>query len=71
MQSGIMFGAVEAMEGIVRRIKSELGADPRVVATGGFAKLFSAHTSMIDCIEPSLVLDGVRIIYEINKKRER
>ncbi len=71
MQSGIMFGAIEAMEGIVRRIKSELGLDPKVIATGGYAKLLSAHTTMIDYIEPSLVLEGVRIIYELNRNRER
>lgn len=64
MQSGIMFGAVDAMEGIVRRIKSSLGADAQVVATGGYAKIMSAQSSVINHIEPTLVLEGVRIIYD-------
>ena len=69
MQSGIMFGAVDAMEGIVRRIKKSLGREAKVVATGGLAKIISAHTGVIDYIEPALVLEGVRIIYEKNQKK--
>ncbi len=69
MQSGIMFGAVDAMEGIVRRIKSSLGTDAKVVATGGYARVISARTKVIDYIEPALVLEGVRIIYEKNRKK--
>jgi type III pantothenate kinase len=69
MQSGIMFGAVDAMEGIVRRIKHSLGADAKVIATGGYAKIISAQSNVIDFLEPALVLEGVRIIYEKNKKK--
>jgi len=69
MQSGIMFGAIDAMEGIVRRIKSSLAADPKVIATGGYAKIIAEKTKVIDHIEPALVLEGVRIIYEANRKR--
>ncbi len=76
MQSGIMFGAVDAMEGIVRRIKQSLSKNQpsgshgvKVVATGGFAKIIAAHTNVIDYIEPALVLDGVRIICEANRKK--
>ncbi len=69
MQSGIMFGAIDAMEGIVKRIKTSLKADAKVVATGGFAKVMSSRTEIIDYIEPALVLEGVRIIYEKNRKK--
>lgn len=69
MQSGIMFGAVDAMEGIVRRIKSSLGTDAQVVATGGYAKIMSAQATVINHIEPTLVLEGVRIIYDKTKKK--
>ncbi len=69
MQSGIMFAAVDAMEGIVRRIKISLGTDAKVIATGGFAGIMASRTKVIDFIEPALVLEGVRIIYEENKKR--
>ncbi|HUI31422.1 MAG TPA: type III pantothenate kinase [Candidatus Acidoferrales bacterium] len=68
MQSGIMFGAVDAMEGIVRRIKISLGAESKVIATGGYSKIIAAKTKVIDHIEPALVLEGIRIIYKANKK---
>ena len=67
MQSGIMFGAIEAMEGIVRRIKRALQAEPKVVATGGYAKIIAEKTEIIHHIEPALVLDGIRLIYEANR----
>ncbi len=71
MQSGIMFGAVEATEGIVRRIKQSLGTESKVIATGGYARIISEKTRVIDHIEPTLVLEGVRLIYEKNKKKSR
>ena len=64
MQSGVMFGTVDAVEGIIRRITAELGSTPRVIATGGLAGIIAAHTKVIQACEPSLVLDGVRLIYE-------
>ena len=70
MQSGIMFGAIDAMEGIVRRIKDTLGAEVAVIATGGYGKIMSAHTGIINHLEPALVLEGVRIIYEKNHGRK-
>ncbi|MCL5267603.1 MAG: type III pantothenate kinase [Bacteroidetes bacterium] len=69
MQSGIMYGAVDAMEGMVRRMKAVLGSDSKVIATGGYARIMAAETGVIDYIEPTLVLDGVRIIYETNRKK--
>ena len=69
MQSGIMFGAIDAMEGILRRIKSELGTEAKVVATGGYARIMALQTKAIDHIEPTLVLEGVRIIYENNYQK--
>jgi type III pantothenate kinase len=70
MQSGIMFGAVDAMEGIVRRIKEALGTDATVIATGGYGKIMSGHSKIINHLEPALVLEGVRIIYEGNRGRK-
>lgn len=69
MQSGIMFGAVDAMEGIVRRIRTSLGSEATVVATGGYAKIIAARTAVINHIEPTLVLEGVRIIYEKSRRK--
>ncbi len=64
MQTGVMFGAVDAMEGMIRRIKGELGTNATVVATGGLSALIGGRTKVIDHFEPSLVLEGVRLICE-------
>jgi type III pantothenate kinase len=64
IQSGVMFGTVDAVEGTIRRIAAELGTKPRVIATGGLSGIIAAHTTVIEACEPSLVLDGVRLIYE-------
>ncbi len=63
MQSGIMFGTVDAVEGIVKRIQNELGARTRVIATGGLSGIIAQNTKIIEAVEPSLVLDGIRLIY--------
>lgn len=63
MQSGVMYGAVDAVEGAVRRIRAELGAAARVIATGGLATVISHHTNVIEAVEPALVLDGIRLIW--------
>ncbi len=64
MQAGVMFSAVDAVEGIVRRIQSELGSKAKVIATGGLSSIVAKQTKVIEACEPSLVLDGVRLIWE-------
>ncbi len=64
MQAGIMFGAVDAVEGLVKRIRAELGTNARVIATGGLSAIMAKYTPVIEACEPSLVLEGVRLIYE-------
>lgn len=67
MQSGIFWGYVGLVEGLVARIKTSLNDEnTRVIATGGLAKLFDAHSDVIDIIAPELTLDGLRAIYEMN-----
>jgi type III pantothenate kinase len=63
IQSGVIYGFVGQVEGIVQRMRAELGADARVVATGGLAELIAAETSVIDVVDPFLTLDGLRIIW--------
>jgi type III pantothenate kinase len=63
IQAGVMFGTVDAVEGTVRRIKNEIGTGARVIATGGLSSLIARHTEVIEACEPSLVLDGIRLIY--------
>lgn len=66
MQSGILFGYVGLVEGVVRRFKAELTGKPRVIATGGLAEVIAAETDCIDVINGDLTLTGLRLIYEMN-----
>jgi len=74
MQAGILYGAVDSMEGMVERIQAEVrkreGKKATVIATGGFSDLMAQQSRMITACVPSLVLDGVRMIYDrISKTR--
>jgi len=68
MQAGILFGTVDALEGMIRRIRAELKADATVIATGGLAASVASHTTFIKACEPSLVLEGIRLIYDRVRK---
>lgn len=67
MQSGLLFGYVSMVEGMVARFRVELGDDMKVIATGGLAELVARETPVIEIIAPWLTLDGLRIIWELNK----
>jgi len=67
MQSGIVFGYVGLIEGMVARIQQELGEKAKVVATGGCAELIAKETSVIDIVNLDLTLIGLRLIYLMNK----
>jgi type III pantothenate kinase len=68
MQAGILFGALDGMEGIVRRLQIEInkreGKQAKIIATGGFSGIMSRHSRLIEALEPSLVLDGIRLMHE-------
>jgi type III pantothenate kinase len=66
MQSGVYWGYVGLVEGLIARIKAEYGGPMKVVATGGLAPLFSEGTMQIQHIEPDLTLDGLCILAERN-----
>jgi type III pantothenate kinase len=66
MQSGVYWGYVGMIEGLVARIKAEYGGPMRVIATGGLAPLFSEGTLLIEQIEPDLTLEGLRLLAERN-----
>ncbi|MEK7281215.1 MAG: type III pantothenate kinase, partial [Chloroflexota bacterium] len=70
MQSGVMFGYIGLIEGIVARIKEELGGKAKTIATGGFAPLIAKHTQVIDIVDSDLTLVGLRLIYEMNNPEE-
>ncbi len=67
MQSGLIFGYVGLVEGIVARMQREMGGKARVVATGGYAERIASETGVIDEVNPDLTLLGLKIIHEMNK----
>jgi len=67
MRSGIVFGYVGLIEGIVARIQRELASKAKVVATGGYAELLAQETPIIEVVNPDLTLIGLRLIHEMNR----
>jgi len=67
MQAGIIYGYAGLVDGIVERMKKELSPLARVVATGGLAELVSPETKSIQEIRPQLTLEGLRLLYDINR----
>jgi type III pantothenate kinase len=64
MQIGIYWGYVAMIEGLVERMKRELGKPATVVATGGLADLFDKQTRVFDAIEPDLTIQGLSLLYK-------
>ncbi len=67
MQSGLLFGYVSMVEGMVERFRKELGAEMKVIATGGLAEFVARETPVIQIHAPWLTLDGLRFIWEMNQ----
>ncbi len=67
MQAGIVYGFVGQVEGIINRMKKELDFEPKVVATGGLAEIIARETAAIDVVDDFLTLDGLHLIYELNR----
>ena len=64
MHIGIYWGYIAMMEGLVARMKAEIGRPVKVVATGGLAVLFEKHTDLFDAIEPDLTIQGLAMLWE-------
>jgi len=64
MQIGVFWGYVAMMEGLVARMRAEIGRPTKVIATGGLAVLFDKHTDIFDAVEPDLTLQGLALIAE-------
>ncbi len=71
MQSGMIFGYVGLIEGLVARIKKELGQEAAVIATGGLANVIARETDMIDSVNPDLTLFGLKFVHRLNKETRR
>ena len=64
MLIGVFWGYVAMMEGLIGRMKAEIGRPAKVIATGGLAVLFDRHTDMFDAVDADLTLDGLAILAE-------
>jgi len=69
MQSGVVFGHVGLIEGMILRIEQELGSKAKVIATGGQAYFLAQEIPAIEIVDPDLTLIGLRLIYEMNKEQ--
>ncbi len=67
LQSGIILGYVDMVDGLVNRIKDEAGGDPWVIATGGLAELIAGESKTIKEVDKFLTLEGLKIIYYLNR----
>src|SRR6476659_710309 len=62
MQSGLFYGYVALVDGIITRMKKELGPNTKVIGTGGQAPLISQETTLIDTVDANLTLDGLQLV---------
>ena len=70
MQSGLIFGYIGLVEGMVARFKNELGPEAKVIATGGLAELMARETTVFDAVNPDLTLLGLQMIYDLNLNKD-
>ena len=70
MQSGVYWGYISLIEGLVTRIKEEVGQSMRTISTGGLAPLFKNGTDLIDELESDLTLHGLRLVYDRRQRAE-
>ncbi len=68
IQSGIYFGYISLVDGLIEKIKTELGEDAKVIATGGYSNLIAESSTKIDIFDDTLMLEGLRLIFESIKK---
>ena len=68
LRSGLFHGYVALVEGLVQRVREELGQDAPVVATGGLARVFESELGFLEAVDPRLTLEGLRLIWRKNRK---
>lgn len=67
LQSGLVYGFAGLLDGIVRRLKREMGGEVKVIATGGLSATIARAAETVDIVDSMLTLDGLRILYDMNK----
>jgi type III pantothenate kinase len=67
LQSGLVYGFAGQVDGIVRRMRAELGDSAQTIATGGLAGLIAPHSETIERVDPLLTLEGLRLVWELNR----
>ena len=70
MQSGLYHGFVGLVDGVLRKMIDELGGSPRVIATGGLAPLIATGSALIELVDDTLTLEGLRLVYERSQESE-
>jgi type III pantothenate kinase len=68
MLIGIYWGYVAMIEGLLARVKAEIGRPVTTIATGGLATLFQTHTRVFDRIEPDLTIQGLALLWQRTRK---
>jgi type III pantothenate kinase len=68
IQSGLFHGYAALVEGLVKKLRAELGVDAPVVATGGLAPVFREELGFLHAVDPGLTLEGLRLIWEKNRR---
>jgi type III pantothenate kinase len=68
LQSGLVYGFAGQVDGIVERIREELGTEAQTIATGGLADLIVPHARTLETIDPFLTLEGIRLVWERNRE---
>ena len=68
MHAGIYWGYIALLEGLVTRLKAEIGRPSKVLATGGLATLFEKHSDVFDAIEPDMTITGLSLLYERSRQ---
>ena len=67
LQSGWYYGTIDMVDGLIKRIRTEMGGSPRVIATGGLGSAMEIRCEYVDVYDETLTLDGLRMLYEMNK----
>ncbi len=70
LQSGLLYGYVGLVEGMVNRFRKELGPEMKTIGTGALVELIAKETKSIDIIEPWLALQGLKIVYDLNRNEK-